>query len=92
MWRADESDFDQSWFNHSEECDESRMFFKKVKDQTDKAILFEHPQGYDFWIPKSAITHYCRSFDEESCQVLDEVVFYDYVDVIKINRDSDIDW
>ena len=48
MWRVDECEFDPRWFNHSEECDESRMFFTRVKDQTDKAILFEHPQGYDF--------------------------------------------
>lgn len=52
MWDEREHDFDPNWFNHSEECDESRMFFTRVKDQTDKAILFEHPQGYDFWIPK----------------------------------------
>ena len=26
MWGASEYDFDPNWFNHSEECDESRMF------------------------------------------------------------------
>lgn len=63
MLDASEYDFDPDKFNHVE----SRMLFTKVKkSQTDKAILFEHPQGYDFWIPKGTITRYCRNFDEES--------------------------